>query len=245
MTGYSDNQKIYQVSTLQALAMGYSRSVVTVETLLQHGDTGLGTFEDVNGEMIALDGICYRAVDDGSVVEAEKDRGVPFAAVTRFTDASSVDVRNIGNIDELKQLMDLKIEEEFGLNSMHVVRIDGSFRRICARSESPHRSQHVSLKEILQKTQTEFFFDDVRGTLVCVYFPDYMDGINAPGWHLHFVTDDRKHGGHVFDLDMKEGVMKINKISQIQIQIPTSPAFDTYSLKDASQDEIKEVEQGK
>ena len=54
-----------------------------------------------------------------------------------------------------------------------------------------------------------------------------------------------KRGGHVFDLDMEEGTMKINKISQMQIQIPTSPAFDTYSLKDASQDEIKEVEQGK
>ncbi len=245
MTKNSDGQKIYQVSTLQALAMGYSRSVITVETLLQHGDAGLGTFEDVNGEMIALDGVCYRAIDDGTVVVAENDRGVPFAAVTRFKDVPPVEVRDIGNIDELKRLMDLKIEEDFGLNSMHVVRIDGSFEKVCARSETPHRSQHVSLKEILQKTQTEFFFNDISGTLVCVYFPDYMDGINAPGWHLHFVSDDRSHGGHVFDLVLKEGTMKINKISRIEIQIPTSPAFDTYSLKDASQDEIKEVEQGK
>ena len=41
--------KIYQVSTLQALALGYSRSVITVGELLQEGDTGLGTFEDVRG----------------------------------------------------------------------------------------------------------------------------------------------------------------------------------------------------
>ena len=40
---------------------------------------------------------------------------------------------------------------------------------------------------------------------VCVYFPDYMDGINAVGWHLHFVSDDRKHGGHVFDITMVRG----------------------------------------
>ena len=55
------NSKMYQVSTLQALALGYSRSVVTVGELLRHGDTGLGTFEDVDGEMIVIDGNCYRA----------------------------------------------------------------------------------------------------------------------------------------------------------------------------------------
>ncbi len=42
---------MYQVSTLQALALGYSRAVITVDKLLQEGDTGLGTFEDVNGEI--------------------------------------------------------------------------------------------------------------------------------------------------------------------------------------------------
>ena len=71
-----------------------------------------------------------------------------------------------------------------------------------------------------------------------------MDGINAPGWHLHFISDDRASGGHVFDLEMKHGEATINKISSIEIELPNTPAFDTYSLKDASQEEIKEVEQG-
>lgn len=51
------SNKMYQVSSLQALALGYSRAVVTVGELLQQGDTELGTYEDVNGEMIVLDGI--------------------------------------------------------------------------------------------------------------------------------------------------------------------------------------------
>ena len=44
--------KMYQVSTLQALLLGYSRAVVSVSELLKHGDIGLGTFTDVDGEMI-------------------------------------------------------------------------------------------------------------------------------------------------------------------------------------------------
>ena len=237
-------QTLYQISTLQALSMGYSRAVIPVEAFLQYGNIGLGTFEDVNGEMILLDGQCYRASENGAVVRAEPDRGVPFAVATFFHHGNRIHVENVENIDALKHLLDLRIEEDFGLNSMHIVRIDGSFAKVCARSESAHRSHHVSLKDILQKTQNDFIFHDIIGTLVCVYFPDYMDGINAPGWHLHFISDDRSLGGHVFDLTMKQGTMIINKISQIQIQLPNSPAFDTYSLKEASQDEIKEVEQG-
>ena len=237
-------QTLYQISTLQALSMGYSRAVISVEAFLQHGNIGLGTFEDVNGEMILLDGQCFRASENGAVVRAEPDRGVPFAVATFFHHGERIPVEYVENIDALKRLLDLKIEADFGLNSMHIVRIDGTFAKVCARSESPHRSHHVTLKEILQKTQKDFIFHDITGTLVCVYFPDYMDGINAPGWHLHFISEDRSCGGHVFDLTMKQGAMIINKISQIQIQLPTTPAFDTYSLKDASQDEIKEVEQG-
>ena len=238
------DQTMYQVSTLQALAMGYSRAVVSVETFLQHGDIGLGTFENVDGEMILLDGKCYRAMEDGAVVPADDDMGVPFAVTTFFRQGGKFSVQDIEDMEALKRLLDLKIEEGFGLNSMHVVRVDGLFSMINARSESAYRSQHVSLKEILQKTQKDFSFRDIRGTLVCVYFPDYMDGINAPGWHLHFLSEDRTLGGHVFDLKMNSGDVTVNKISRIQIELPTAPAFDTYSLKDASQDEIKEVEQG-
>ena len=75
------NTNMFQVSTLQALALGYTRSVVKVEELMKHGEYGLGTFEDVNGEMIVIDGKCYRAMEDGTVEQTALDRGVPFATV--------------------------------------------------------------------------------------------------------------------------------------------------------------------
>lgn len=236
---------IYQVSTLQALALGYTRSVCEASQLLEHGDSGLGTFEDVNGEMIVVDGHCYRAISDGSVHEVPLETGVPFASVTFLSGDREFELEEIHDIDRLKVELDLKIEEHFGLNSMHVVRIDGEFETVRARSEEPYRSHHVALKEILEKTQKDFAFSQVVGTLICVYYPDYMDGINAPGWHFHFVSEDRSSGGHVFELDMKRGSVKMDKINRIEIQLPSEPAFDTYSLKNASQKEIQEVEQGK
>ncbi|MBR1831204.1 MAG: acetolactate decarboxylase [Ruminiclostridium sp.] len=237
--------KMFQVSTLQALALGYSKTVVEVGELMRHGDIGLGTFENVNGEMIVIDGHCYRADENGDVSEADSKTGVPFSSVTFFSADSCFEIDGAGDIAKLKEWLDLRVEEDFGLNSMYMVRIDGSFRRICARSESGFRAHHVTLKDALSETQRAFYFDNINGTLVCVYYPDYMDGINASGWHLHFISEDRKLGGHVFDLSLKKGTAFFDKLTDIQIALPHDPAFDTYSLKSASKDEIKSVEQGK
>lgn len=237
--------KYYQVSTLQALALGFSKSVITVKELLRHGDMGLGTFEDVDGEMIVLDGKCYRAKNDGNVVPAEDERGVPFASVCCFQSERLEKLGRMDTIDRLKEWLTLRIEEDFGLNSMYAVRIDGEFLKVDARSESGTKAHHVTLKDALSVTQKAFVFEDIKGTLVCVYYPDYMDGINAAGWHLHFLSDDKKYGGHVFDISLAQGDAAFCRITSVEIQIPDTSAFDTYALKAASKDEIKSVEQGK
>ncbi|MBR0145660.1 MAG: acetolactate decarboxylase [Eubacterium sp.] len=240
----SQQNKMYQVSTLQALALGYTKAVITVSELLQYGDTGLGTYEDVNGEMIIMDGRCFQAKWDGSVVEASPDEGVPFSAVAKLLGEREFEMTDKQDIESIRTELTQRIEEHFGLNSMHVVRIDGEFEKVDARSEEPYKSHHVTLKEVLDKNQTAFVFENIRGSLVGVYFPDHMDGINMPGWHLHFLSEDKKKGGHVFNVILKKGTVRLDKISRIEIELPKAAAFDTYSLKQASEEEIKKVEKG-
>ena len=229
---------------MQALALGYTRPVVTAEELLKNGDTGLGTFENVDGEMIVLDGKVYQAKQDGSVVPAEKTAGIPFAVAGFVKNGRTIEMGEKKDIEALKSELDLSIDKDFGLNSFHIARIDGYFKTVRARAGGPYRSQHVTLKTILSKTQKEFCFEKLRGTLVCVYFPDYMDGINAAGWHMHFISEDKKLGGHVFEASLSSGRCIIQRMDGINIRLPRDPAFDVYSLKDASEDEIKKIEQG-
>ncbi len=236
------DNKMYQVSTLQALALGYNEAVITAEELLKEGDTGLGTFEGVDGEMIVLDGHCYRADKDGNVSIVSPDTGIPFCAVARHYGKQQFELSNMRDIEDIRTQLTLKIEEVFGLNSMHIVRISGEFEMVDARSEAPYKSHHITLKEMLSHNQEAFMFENIRGTLVGVYFPDYMDGINMPGWHLHFLSEDRTKGGHVFNVSLKEGKAEVDKINNIYINLPKNPAFDTYSLKQDLQEEIKSVE---
>ena len=125
---------------------------------------------------------------------------------------------------------------------MHVVQIDGEFEKVDARSEAPYVSQHITLKTILGETQKAFVFENIRGSLVGVYFPDYMDGIQMPGWHLHFHSEDRTKEGHVFDACLRKGTARIDKSTRIEIELPKDAAFDTYSLKQNLMAEIKSVE---
>ena len=235
------DNKMFQVSTLHALVAGYTRSVVTVQELEEKGNIGLGTFEGVDGEMILLDGICYRARHDGTVV---RDTGVPFASAASVEGGTVFELGEVGGIDALKHELTCKVDEAYALNSMHVATVSGTFESVSARSESAYHADHITLKDMLATTQREFTFEKLDGTLVCVYHPDFMDGINAPGWHVHFLSDDLTRGGHVFDLSLTRGQAVMHKIDRIEIQLPATPAFDTYSLKETSQEEIAEVEQG-
>lgn len=236
--------KMFQVSTLHALAAGYTQGVITVQELEGLGNVGLGTFEGVDGEMIMLDGVCYRARQDGSVVRPDSNVGVPFASVASVRGGISFDLEGALGLDALKHELTCKADESFALNSMHIALVSGTFDRVSARSESAYRADHITLKDMLAATQREFAFEKLDGTLVCVYHPDYMDGINAPGWHVHFLSKDRKWGGHVFDVSLARGSAVMHRIDRIEIQLPATAAFDTYSLKETSQEEISEIEQG-
>ena len=238
------DNKMFQVSTLHALVAGYTRGVVTVQELESRGRIGLGTFEGVDGEMIMLDGVCYRARQDGTVTRPAPDVGVPFASVAAVQGGTAFELRETRSIEALKHELTCRIDEAYALNSMHIVAVSGNFESVSARSESAYRAEHVSLKDMLATTQREFVFEELDGTLVCVYHPDYMDGINSPGWHVHFLSHDKTRGGHVFDLSLTSGQAVLHRIDCIEIQLPATSAFDTYSLKGTSQKEIAEVEQG-
>src|SRR4029077_12784405 len=79
-----EHATLFQVSTSTALVKGVYKGVVTVGDLKQHGHFGLGTFDGLDGEMLALDGHFYQVRGNGKVTEPGDDAKAPFAVVTAF-----------------------------------------------------------------------------------------------------------------------------------------------------------------
>ena len=75
---------VFQVSTSGALVAGVYDREASVQAILEHGDFGLGTFANLDGEMVVVDGRAYQVQGSGRVTEASLDAGAPFAVVTWF-----------------------------------------------------------------------------------------------------------------------------------------------------------------
>src|SRR3954464_11846270 len=115
---------LFQVSTSAALVEGVYQGAVRVSRLLDHGDFGLGTFIDLDGEMIVLDGVCYQISSSGQVRIVEGDRFIPYAVVTRFKAEFSKHIQQINSFRDLALACDAFRESN---NVFCAFRVEGRF----------------------------------------------------------------------------------------------------------------------
>jgi acetolactate decarboxylase len=121
---------LFQVSTSGALVAGISSGVVSVKSILEHGDFGLGTFANLDGEMVVLEGRAYQVQGSGKVSESAPDAAAPFAVVTRFDPEVDVRTAPIASIAALGKCCD---EHRSSNNIFYAIRLDGHFDRIRTR----------------------------------------------------------------------------------------------------------------
>ena len=235
------SDKLFQVALLQSLMQGEYDGVITVGDLKTYGDTGIGTFQSVNGELIALDGKIYQAIWDGSVKIAPDDETVPFANVTFFDADVKQEHVQAASIEELKQILD-KIAASQGINQFYMAKVTGTMPSIVVRSELAQKEPYKHLDEALKTDQREFSYKDIKGTVVALYCPSYMGGLNTPGWHLHFVSDDGTKGGHVLNVSVNNGTVELDVISEFAMVIPNRASFNDKNLAEDMKEAIEQVE---
>lgn len=215
-----DRHSLFQVSTSKALVQGVFGAAVTIADLKRHGDFGLGTFESLDGELIMLDGVCYRATTQGLVTLPDDEVGTPFAVVTRFR--SDLE-ETVGPIETLRELTTSLDDARPSENIFVGVRVDAEFDRLSLRAAC-HASPGESLVEATSH-QSEFEASDIKGTLVGFWAPKYVSSISVPGYHLHFISSDRSLGGHVFDVTAERAEVSVHVESDLHIAIPESSEF--------------------
>lgn len=232
---------LYQVSLINALMQGDYDGTVSVGDLLMVGDMGIGTFDHLDGEMIMLDGVVYKAKADGSVDIQPDPETVPFAAVTFFdNDIAQQDIAGMGSIDAIKAYLDDLVHQETGdYNRFYVAVIEGKFNSVHVRSVPEQTKPYKPLLEIAQ-TQPEYIYESLEGTIVALRCPDFTEGINVPGWHLHFISKDKTKGGHMLNADLLRSSLKMDVISEFNMKLPNTDSFSSLDLtKDLSSDTEK------
>jgi len=231
--------ELWQTSMMSALLEGVYEGDVTYAELAKHGDFGLGTFNDLDGEMIAIDGKFFQLRSDGTAHLVDPMQKTPFAMMTFFTPESTRRLERPVTRPELYALLD---QLALSRNLFYAVRIDGRFSRVLTRTVPRQAKPYKPLTEVVQ-TQPTFEFTNVIGTIAGFRSPDYAQGISVAGYHLHFITGDRTGGGHVLDLKIEDGTLAIDHSSGLHVELPETGDFLSAGLSKAdTSDAIKKAE---
>ncbi len=232
-----DRDILYQVSTIDALMQSVYDGVMNFGEVKEHGDFGIGCFEGIDGEMIALDGEYYQVKADGVAYPVSDNMTTPFSTVTYFERDITANIF-AKNITELSSAIDSQIPSK---NYFYAVRIDGNFPYVKTRVIPKQSKPYLPLKD-LAANQSVFEFNEINGTIVGFYTPECAGGLNVPGYHLHLITADRKAGGHILDLALNSSDVQIDITSGFHMELPTSGDFAGVDLTKDLQKDLELVE---
>jgi acetolactate decarboxylase len=205
---------------------------VSSRFLLNYGDFGLGTFENLDGEMVVLDGAIYQVRSDGEVLNITDDVGTPFAVVTRFTADQDQTIESALSFEEITKICDRYRDSD---NLFYAFRIDGHFAHIHTRAMKATLDGLPLAKAAA--IQPEFEFTDVEGTLVGIWAPQFSSALNIAGYHFHFISEDRTKGGHLLECSGKNLRVRVDRLNDFHLSLPESEEFLQADLtKDTSKD---------
>jgi acetolactate decarboxylase len=216
---------------MSALLIGRYDGGIPIPELLHCGDFGVGTLDHLDGELIVVDGRAYQVRGDGVVMEVRSDRSTPFAIVTPFEPGGESPCPQVDNLAALNARLDDALGEK---NYFLAVRVDGRFAAITLRSVHRQEPPYRPLGDVV-RSQSVWTHGEVSGTLVGVRSPAWVGGLNVPGFHWHFLSDDRSVGGHVLDCRVREGraqyqVCRDWLIKLDPADVPVAPRRDLAAL---------------
>jgi acetolactate decarboxylase len=212
---------LYQASTIDALSRGNFDGEITVEKLKRHGDFGLGAMDQLDGELVVLDGQAWRIGTDGLPHLLPDTARLSFAAVTSFEPDHVIAIQDQANFQALGERLDLEL---LSRNYFQAIKITGTFTRIRVRSVPKQTAPYGKLADAIAN-QVTFDLENVRGAMVGWRCPDFVAGFNVAGYHFHFLTEDKKAGGHVLEVNLFSAVAEIDTTRDLYIALPRNDQY--------------------
>ncbi len=225
-------------STIDALLAGTYDGTFTVGELKRRGNFGIGTFHALDGEMLMLDGKVYQVKADGVSRLVKDTARVPWATVSFFKGGHAHALPDRLTYGAFPETVDRLLPSP---NLFYAIRVEGTFAAIKVRSVPAQSKPYPAMARVVE-AQSVFTYGPMKGTIIGYRCPVYVKGVNVPGYHLHFLSDDGKRGGHVLDFTLEKGVVKTEQYGAFALRLPTSGDFLEVDLTTDKAGELQKVE---
>ncbi len=210
-----DRNVLFQVAAFNTFSDGNYAGIMNYSVLEQHGDFGIGTFDGLDGEMLAVDGQFYQIPSDGIPQLVSPNQTAPYATVTYFKVDKTVMVSDV-NYTQLRAFLDRQLPS---LGAIYAIKVTGTFNYAQTRSPQKQVEPYPNITEALL-TQSVFNLTNVSATAVGFWFPSSMNGVDYAGYHLHLITSDHTAGGHLLDCIIANATVELDQINDYNLILP-------------------------
>jgi acetolactate decarboxylase len=232
-------EAVTQFAVLDALLAGAYESGMAVAEVRRRGTFGLGCLDALGGEVVFVDGELFECTTHGPPARLTDAETLPFVDVCDFPEVVPVATSAL----DLRGLTELVEERLVSRNLFHAVRWDGAVAEVRTRVTPRQRRPFPPLDEVARQ-QVETITERRRGTLVGFWAPAIYQGITVAGLHLHFLSDDRLVGGHVLDVTVERGDLRLAAFARLHLHLPTDELFLRTELTHGDDHRIVAVEGG-
>ncbi|WZH35750.1 MAG: acetolactate decarboxylase [Microbacterium enclense] len=230
---------VTQFAVLDALLGGMYSTGIAVRDARAFGDTGIGCCEGLGGEVVVVDGEFFECTADGPPRRMQDDEGLPFVDLCPFGEPAAQAVADLDGT-----ALDAVIASSLvSRNLFHAIRLDGIVSRVRTRVTRRQEPPFRPLAEVAAE-QIETVSHDVRGAIVGFWMPRIYQGVTVAGLHLHFLSDDRRIGGHVLEIDVQDAVLRVSPYARFALQLPLDDEFLGRELTHDEDRRIASIEGG-
>jgi acetolactate decarboxylase len=211
-----DRETLFQIAPFNTFSSGRYDGILTFDELANHGDFGIGTFQDLDGEMAAVDGVFYQITINGKPHQVDMNVKTPYATVTFFDPEIAFTVSDPTNYSKLQTKIDSYRPSD---DAIYAIKVKGNFDYAQTRSVPAQQKPYPPIEEAV-KNQTIFTVNSTQATAVGFWFPASMDGVDYAGYHLHLIADDYSIGGHLLDCIARNVTVEIDQTSKFNLILP-------------------------
>jgi acetolactate decarboxylase len=218
----------YQYSIWWAFVNKVFDGDLTVSELKQRGDIGLGSFDFLDGEMVMLDGIPYRIRENGEITEGKDEEEIVYANAAFFENDESIIIPEPVNSEGLRNAINFGLPSH---NYFYAFKIHGVFSTLKLGGLNKQSKPFVDGLDVLIPNRPVFKGENITGTMIGFYCPEFIGNINVAGYHFHFISDDKKMGGHVMEFQ-SEGQLEVqtDKMNDYHFALPDNQDFENVKL---------------
>lgn len=228
---------ITQFSTIDALIAGLYDGRITCSNLLSYGDFGVGTLDKLDGEIIVLNRQIYQIRANGKVYKPSMKKTIPFATVVNFQPRTRLRLKAGTDLEKFQEMVNKAAPNQ---NIFCAVKVTGRFTTMKARSLMAQKKPYPPMVKI---HQWMFPLEDIAGTIVGFRSPEYLKDVTVPGFHLHFLSEDCRHGGHILEFTLAQGMAEVGYCYRFLLILPQHYAeFERLDLKVDRLHELEQVE---